>query len=479
MRVAVRLSDLCWAGVLLTLPWIGLGVAHLLTGRDLGAGLQPAYLLLPAALALAAAAPRGERLPGRWRRRDVVLTMLFLAAVALSAAGLVRHPGAAPPAERWARYGRQVAQLLLMGGFAAFAAAWTRGDRRWALTRRLLAAGVLVQAAYGAGQALHFAGRLSWFGALERWFTSNPAILSGSERLFLGGAFLAVPRLRGTACEPLYLGSYLLLALPLLRLPGSGRSERLALALGVPLLVLTWSRGAWLGAAAALAAWLLLRWRAGSGPALRPGRRLWIALAAGGAVLLVAAALAPDLVVLPLRRLAQSADRQDWSNLTRLFSMQAAWRAFRLSPLVGIGWGQFAFHFPLLVDPAGLQSQFTWPVVNNLPLKILCETGLVGAAVLVAAAALLGREVLAAVRPPAAGPEPAAVVRARRRLCLVAAANLGLWVQLLTFSQYNLPHLWVGGGLLLAALAEAGDGAAVAAAGASRAARVAGEVERA
>jgi hypothetical protein len=29
----------------------------------------------------------------------------------------------------------------------------------------------------------------------------------------------------------------------------------------------------------------------------------------------------------------------------------------------------------------------------------------------------------------------------------------GVWSQLLTFSQYNLPHIWVSLGLLLAALA--------------------------
>ena len=50
---------------------------------------------------------------------------------------------------------------------------------------------------------------------MERVFTSNPAILAGSEELYLDGHFRGVPRLRGTACEPLYLGNYLLLVLPL------------------------------------------------------------------------------------------------------------------------------------------------------------------------------------------------------------------------------------------------------------------------
>ena len=33
-------------------------------------------------------------------------------------------------------------------------------------------------------------------------------------------------------------------------------------------------------------------------------------------------------------------------------------------------------------------------------------------------------------------------------------ATCAVWLQLLTFSQYNLPHIWVAPGLLLAALAD-------------------------
>ena len=40
---------------------------------------------------------------------------------------------------------------------------------------------------------------------------------------------------------------------------------------------------------------------------------------------------------------------------------------------------------------------------------------------------------------------------------LEALACLGVWLQLLFFSQYNLPHIWVAPGLLLAALADGSD----------------------
>jgi len=138
---------------------------------------------------------------------------------------------------------------------------------------------------------------------------------------------------------------------------------------------------------------------------------------------------------------------QDWSNLTRLYSMQAAWRGFLLSPAWGIGWGQFAFHFPLLVDPMGLQSQFTWPVVNNLPLKVLCETGLLGFMMLVATVLYLTKSIWGAVVSNRIASD-----EKRMRVVVTAAAVFGIWTQLLTFSQYNLPHIALASGLLLAAL---------------------------
>ena len=157
--------------------------------------------------------------------------------------------------------------------------------------------------------------------------------------------------------------------------------------------------------------------------------------------------LGPERLLLPLQRLAQSFSERDWSNLTRLYSMQAAWRAFLLSPVVGIGWGQFGWHFPLLVDAAGLQSQFTWPVVNSFPLQILCETGVTGFAVFSVATAALARAAVRGFRDP----------RRRARVTACAVATVGVWLQLLTFSQYNLPHVWLAPGVLLAALADGGD----------------------
>jgi hypothetical protein len=186
----------------------------------------------------------------------------------------------------------------------------------------------------------------------------------------------------------------------------------------------------------------------------RSGRHLWLILGgAATALLLGAAAAGWEPVLLPARRLAQTFSANDWSNLTRLYSMQAAWRAFTLSPMVGIGWGQFGWHFPTLVDPAGLQAMFTWPVVANFPLLVLCETGLLGSVALFFCGGGLLRTVVRCRRVLSASSgvkrHPWLPVGA------LAVAGMAIAIQTMTFAQYNLPHAWVALGLLMAALLEA------------------------
>jgi hypothetical protein len=451
---AIRAADAFFLASLVCLPLIGADLIVLATGRDAGAGLQPAYLLMAIAvgLRLASLARPGGRAAAGGVFREPTGRFLGLAGglaavvLVVSAAGIIVAPSSVGSSEAWMRYARQVIQVAVMACFAAYPALWTRGDKRWSATFCALAAGLLGQEIYALGQALHFVWPSPLFAAADRVFTSNPAILAGSEKLYLEGHFRDVPRLRGTACEPLYLGNYLLLVLPLATgLAARRRWARVVVAAGAVLLLFTWSRGALLAALAGLCAWFVLRRRAG----LRmPVGRVVAVVAAALATTAALAALTAgsEALLYPLRRLAQSLDGGDWSNLTRLYSMQAAWRAFLLSPLVGVGWGQFAFHFPLLVDPLGLQSQFTWPVVNNVPLLVLCETGLLGFAAL----ALVSWRLVRTTWRRLAGADPSR----RALLAMTAAATIAVAVQLLTFSQYNLPHIWVAPGLWLAALRE-------------------------
>lgn len=448
---------------LVLLPLAGVGVIRLLTGIDTGAGMQPAWLLLAVATLLAAGAGvRAEGPAGASARLWNALRPAWrwaagasLAALLLSLSGLWLAPAVDPVRIAVLRYLRQIVQILVMGFFVLWPAVFTRGDERWRRTAQWLLLAVCGQAVYGALQAVSFYAPNAVYAGLERIFTSNPSILSGSEQLYLGDVFRDVPRLRGTVCEPLYLGNFLLMAWPWAVWGGvRGRLRWIALAAAALLLLGTWSRGAWFAAFVQLGAcgglWLLGRGRgavrpAGAGTLVRPV--VWILGGAGALALGLGLWLGFDALAMPWERLQQSFSRQDWSNLTRLYSMQAAWRAFLISPWVGVGWGQFAWHFPLLADPMGLQSQFDWPMVNNFPLQILCETGLVGGVTLLGCAAAMAWAVLRRVRRRGlAGPVlPAAI------------SVLGVWAQLLTFSLYNLPHIWVAVGLLLAALDQDAD----------------------
>jgi len=449
---AARSRLIAWStlGCLATLPWVGLCVVRSTTGQDLGTGLQPAYLFL--AIAVVASWPDTE--PGRVLRRvpHGWIWPAALAAILLSALGVWRVPGLATPVEAWTRYGRQVLQWLLMAAFALHLSVWLRGEDRWRRVLIALMAGLVFQLVYGFWQVLDFYRPGVVFAALERIFTSNPGVLSGSEELFLGRDFVGIPRVRGTVCEPLYLGNYVLALLPWTILLAAGCRRLLWLTVGgVLLLVATWSRGAWLAALPGLLVALVALRRAGR---LRAPARPW-RLLAGAAVVLAAAHVLSDgrMSALMTQRLQQSLNMEDWSNLTRLYSMETAWRAFLQYPVFGIGWGQFGHHFARLVDPMGLQSQFAWPVVNNYPLAILCETGLIGIAAFGLAVGALTRHVrkrLDALAPAADGP----VSQDWLRLVAAAAGATAVWCQLLTFSQYNLPHIWVSLGLLLAALAD-------------------------
>lgn len=448
---------------LFTLPWVGVGVLRLATGRDWGWGLQPSWLFLALAMGWTILTRMrdgslgrdlgilgGQRIPRWWIWGATGVGV----ALVLSAAGLWMAPSGVPAQEAWARYGKQIIQLGIMVAFVAWPAAWTRGVERWNWTIAVLVAGAVFQSVYGLVQAVAYYQPFPLFGWLDNMATSNPSILSGSRDLYLDGVMHTIPRLRGIMCEPLYLGSYLLFVLPLtLVSPWPRRWKGAAFLALVLLLAATWSRGAWLAAGTALFLGVILfRVRTGNGGGGHADYRWWTRPILWGGLTVIALLVLAGLLGwsgwrLPFERIGQTFNREDWSNLTRLYSMQAGWRAFLLNPPVGIGWGQFGFHFPLLVDPLGLQSQFSWPVVNNFPLKILCETGLAGGVVFLL---LMVRLVLGLIR----GLRQAATEEQRLRILALAVAFAGVWIQLLTFSQYNLPHIWVALGLLLAALAE-------------------------
>lgn len=322
-----------------------------------GLTVGPSELLLAASLGAFAvrwlAYRRCPRLPSRlWL--PMALYTLWLA---LSLLRVISLTVALKELAKWV-------ELLLLLWMAA-----TLVDRRW---RLWLALGLLTG---GALQGL--------LGIYQFLFGVGP------EGFLLFGRYM---RAHGTFLQPNPYGGYLGLLLPLaygVLIAGwrAARHDRGALLLLVvaalsgaimaTALVMSWSRGALLGAAAGAA--LVGLWLARRSPGLI------------AALLLLALALIPLAGrLLPggyLDRLAgQSAylgqdlrlvevNDDNFSTIERLAHWQAAWAMFARRPWLGVGAGQYAVVYPQVALP---RWQDPLGHAHNYYLNVLAELGLVG-----------------------------------------------------------------------------------------------------
>ncbi|MBI4022605.1 O-antigen ligase family protein [Candidatus Berkelbacteria bacterium] len=268
--------------------------------------------------------------------------------------------------------------------------------------------------------------------------------LTGLRELYTKAIF-GFPRVQAFSIEPLYLGNFLLLPISLvastlfLQVPGWSRPWRWAL-LGLLLLilVLTLSRGAYL----ALAAAGLVILATLPHQTLTP-RHILALLAIGLVALVGAAGFVSRGQGDALARFTSHATVSDFSfgesTQGRFATYETALRAWRTSPWLGIGIGNYG---PFDKGyPAGPVDD--WPIVNNEYLELLAETGVIGlGAFLVLALVLLHRSVVAyrATRDPLL---TAALVG-------VTAAFVGTLIQYNFFSTLYIIHVWVLVGLLVA-----------------------------
>jgi putative inorganic carbon (HCO3(-)) transporter len=205
-------------------------------------------------------------------------------------------------------------------------------------------------------------------GALARWSDSN-SVAEGTVRIY------------STLGNPNLLGGYLLPILPLAvvaLLRWRGKGQRLfalaALVLGVVALVLTYSRGAWMGMVASLGllGLLLVLRQTRDWPPL--WRRLFpLLLLAGGA--LVLAVLVTRVEPLRVRVMSLLAGREDSSNNFRMNVWTAALEMIQDRPWIGIGPGNKAFN---LIYPLYQQPKFNALSAYSIPLELLVEAGIPG-----------------------------------------------------------------------------------------------------
>jgi putative inorganic carbon (HCO3(-)) transporter len=205
-------------------------------------------------------------------------------------------------------------------------------------------------------------------GELARWADPN-SVADGTIRVY------------GPLENPNLLAGYLIPILPIAvagLLRWRSWPQRLfagaALALGAAALILSYSRGGWLGMVAALAAMalLLVLRSTRSWPPL--WRKLFPVLLIGvGAALLVVAVT--QIEPLRIRVMSLVAGRQDSSNNFRINVWLAALEMIQDRPWLGIGPGNSAFN---LIYPLYQQPKFNALSAYSVPLELLVEGGVPG-----------------------------------------------------------------------------------------------------
>ncbi len=282
------------------------------------------------------------------------LALLAVLAVALFATGFSPVPVAA--AKGLLKLGSYLGVYALMRQLLAASPPW------WDRLVAALLAGELLTSVSGIRQLYADSGELA------RWSDAN-SMSEGTVRIY------------SSLDNPNLLGGYLLPILPLalvavLRWPELPRRlfAMASLLLGIVALVLTYSRGAWMGMVASLGLLVLLL-------ALRATRHwppFWrrtlpLLLLLGGAVALVV--LVTQVEPLRVRVMSLVAGREDSSNNFRINVWTAALAMIQDRPWHGIGPGNTAFN---LIYPLYQQPKFNALSAYSIPLELLVEAGIPG-----------------------------------------------------------------------------------------------------
>lgn len=258
----------------------------------------------------------------------------------------------------------------------------------WATTERRLRLGALLLVVAGMATALVAPFGVDWIKSAKGFLNFDPI-------------YAAIPRLIDDPIHPNILAGVLAAGLPLalaLVLGRRTKDERRMFVIGpssfvlrlssfvvmLVVLILTKSRGAWLGAAAGLTIVSVYHW-----PRLRRP-----ALAALALVALAGLLMGPAQVAQSLASLAAAPVLGGWNGRLELWSR--AIDAIADYPLTGIGMGTFDRVIPLRYPYVVLAgAELAIPHAHNLFLQVAVDLGLPG---LIAFVALLGIVLTSALR---------------------------------------------------------------------------------
>lgn len=270
-----------------------------------------------------------------------------------------------------------------------------------------------------------------------------PATLTGLRPQYTK-VILGFTRIQSTAIEPLYFANYLLLPLGLLvSMMLSGTKRRwpyMLLALLLVNFLLTSSRGGYLAflAMSAVIAWMYRE------KVLALKRLFLIGLAGLAIAFVTIQALSAYDVTTPgsltdtfLEHVTTVTSGAAYEE--RLETFERSLLAFEQHPFIGVGiggYGPFSATFPNQEPAVG------WAIVNNEPLELLAETGIIGLGAMLALLAYLlylgSRKLVSSLGEI----EPVRIG--------VFAALIGIIVQYQTFSTLYIMHVWFTIGLLIA-----------------------------
>lgn len=249
---------------------------------------------------------------------------------------------------------------------------------------------------------LQYADRLPRVRSLARALVWSSAIVAlygvvqwlGLDPIEWNRSGFEIERAFSTYGNPDFLGGFLMFGLPLslgLALTEERTAARLALwgafgTLGLSLMV-TFTRGAWIGGVVGVALVAVIAWRNG----VRPRGADWgvLAAAAVAIVAVVVRSLSSESPVLNVAsRLSSLFEFSAGSGLTRTQIMGAALDSIGASPLVGHGPDTFRLLFPLY-RPIGYVADAGYLSVadnaHSYPLHLAAGVGVVGALLLYAA----------------------------------------------------------------------------------------------
>jgi len=278
-------------------------------------------------------------------------------------------------------------------------------------------------------------------GALARW-SDNNSVAEGTVRIY------------SSLDNPNLLGGYLLPILPLAvvaLLRWQGLPRRLfalaSLVLGLVALVLTYSRGAWMGMVASLGLLgLLLAMRQTRHWPLFWRRTLPLLLLVAAAVALVV--LVTQVEPLRVRVMSLVAGREDSSNNFRINVWTSVLAMINDRPWLGIGPGNSAFN---LIYPLYQQPKFNALSAYSIPLELLVEAGIPGL--------LVGLGLLWSAFKVGLG-QWACTSRLAMPALAAVAVFVGLGVQGLTDTIFFRPEVQLLGLFSLATLSAASNEAA-------------------